>query len=61
MKKFILKNYYTTLIFILNIRVYILTNDYNFVQEEASKMRINNKIEFLNSRILGYFLKIQML
>jgi hypothetical protein len=61
MKKFILKNYYTARIVILNIRVYILTNDYNFVQEEASKMRISNKIEFLNSRILGYFLKIQML
>jgi hypothetical protein len=61
MKKFILKNYYTAQIVILNIRVYILTNDYNFVQEEASKMRISDKIEFLNSRILGYFLKIQML
>ena len=61
MKKIILKNYYLTRIFILNIRVYFLTNDYNFVQEEASKMRINDKIEFLNSRILMYFLKIQML
>jgi len=61
MKKFILKNYYTAQIIILNIRVYVLTNDYNFVQEEASKMRISDKIEFLNSRILGYFLKIQML
>jgi|688.fasta_scaffold119610_4 hypothetical protein len=61
MKKFILKNYYTAQIVILNVRVYILTNDYNFVQEEASKMRIRDKIEFLNSRILGYFLKIQML
>jgi hypothetical protein len=61
MKKFILKNYYTARILILNIRVYILTNDYNFVQEEASKMRISDKIEFLNSRIFMYFLKIQML
>jgi hypothetical protein len=61
MKKFILKNYYTARIVILNIRVYILTNDYNFVQEEASKMRISDKIEFLNSRILYCFLKIQML
>jgi hypothetical protein len=61
MKNFILKNYYTARIVILNVRVYILTNDYNFVQEEASKMRISDKIEFLNSRILGYFLKIQML
>jgi len=61
MKKFILKNYYTARIVILNIRVYILTNDYNFVEEEASRMRIQSKIEMLNSRILYCFLKIQML
>jgi hypothetical protein len=61
MKKFILKNYYTARIMILNIRVYILTNDYNFVQEEASKERINHKIFMLNSRILDLFLKIQYL
>jgi hypothetical protein len=61
MKKFILKNYYTLRILILNVRVYILTNDYNFVQEEASKMRIRSKIEFLNSRIFSYFFKIKML
>ena len=61
MKKFILKNYYTARIVMLNVRVYILTNDYNFVQEEESKIRIQGKIEMLNSRILYCFLKIQML
>jgi len=61
MKKFILKNYYTARIVILNVRVYFLTNDFNFVQEEASKMRISDKIEMLNGRIFIYFLKIQML
>jgi hypothetical protein len=61
MKKFILKNYYTARIVILNIRVYVLTNDFNFVQDEASKMKIQGKIEMLNSRILYCFFKIQML
>jgi len=61
MKKFILKNYYTARIVVLNVRVYFLTNDFNFVQEEASKMRISDKIEMLNGRIFIYFLKIQML
>ena len=61
MKKIILKNYYTARIVILNVRVYFLTNDFNFVQEEASKRRIIDKIEILNSRILILFIKIQML
>jgi hypothetical protein len=61
MKKFILKNYYTARIVILNVRIYFLTNDFNFVQEEASKIRISDKIEMLNGRIFIYFLKIQML
>lgn len=59
MKKFILQNYYTAQIIILNVRVYILTNDYNFVQEEASKERLNNKIFNLNSKIVELFFKIE--
>ena len=59
MKKFILQNYYTAQIIILNVRVYILTNDYNFVQEEASKERLNNKIFNLNSKIVELLFKIE--
>lgn len=61
MKKFIFTNYYTAQIVLLNIRVYFLTNDFNFVQEQASKDRISDKIEMLNNRIFILFLKIQML
>lgn len=61
MKKFILKNYYTAKIVLLNIRVYFLTNDFNFVQEQESKDRISNKIRMLNGQIFMLFLKIQML
>jgi hypothetical protein len=59
MKKFILQNYYTAQIIVLNVRVYILTNDYNFVQEEASKERLNNKIFNLNSKIVELLFKIE--
>lgn len=59
MKKFILQNYYTAQIVILNVRVYILTNDYNFIEDEARKERLNNKIFNLNSKILELFFKIE--
>ena len=61
MKKFILKNYYYSRIVILNIRVYFLTNDYNFIDDTWNKEILREKIERLNGRIFVYFLKIQML
>jgi len=61
MKKFILKNYYTARIVILNVRVYFLTNDYNFIDDTWNKEILREKIERLNGRIFVYFLKIQML
>lgn len=61
MKKFILKNYYTARIVLLNVRVYFLTNDYNFIDDTWNKEILREKIERLNGRIFVYFLKIQML
>jgi hypothetical protein len=61
MKKFILKNYYTARIVLLNVRVYFLTNDYNFIDDTWNKEILREKIERLNGKIFVYFLKIQML
>lgn len=61
MKKLILKNYYQMRILILSIRLYVLNNDYNFVEADWDKTHLMKKIARLSARQLLFMYKIETL
>lgn len=61
MKKLILRNYYQMRILILKIRLYVLHNDYNFIEYDWDKLHIMRKIAKLSARLLLFEYKMNNL
>jgi len=61
MKKIILKSYYYIRLGIIQVRLYVLINDFNFIEDDWNKDHIMKKISRLSTKQFYFLDKIEKL